>query len=334
MTVKTAENVIALQHGDPAPPVVMGNSTTAMIHDEATLNKMVAFANIMATSRITIPKHLQGSPGDCLAITMQAMQWGMNPFAVAQKTHTVNGALGYEAQLVASVINTRAPIVGRLNYEWFGDWSRIAGRFKEVPAKNPDEKRIVRDWTLNDEKGLGVKVWATMRGESEPRVLELLLSQAAVRNSPLWGQDPKQQLAYLATKRWSRLHCPDVILGVYTEDETDSLPRDVTPVTRAASAIERIKQSKQEQSPAEQPDTTAMDACLDAIARCGTLDELKTAAKAFPVSLTETQQATVKAAYAERKTCILRNDADVHAEQASEPQDSLAQFDAELNSEG
>ena len=328
MTVKTAENVIALQHGDPAPPVVMGNSTTAMIHDEATLNKMVVFANIMATSRITIPKHLQGSPGDCLAITMQAMQWGMNPFAVAQKTHTVNGVLGYEAQLVASVINTRAPIVGRLNYEWFGDWSRIAGRFKEVPAKNPDEKRIVRDWTLNDEKGLGVKVWATMRGESEPRVLELLLSQAAVRNSPLWGQDPKQQLAYLATKRWSRLHCPDVILGVYTEDEIDPLPRDVTPkpATRTGAVLERMRQGQVKPDP--QPDTTAMDACLDAIARCGDLDQLRAAAKTFPATLTDGQKATVAAAYAERKACLDRVQQD--AETTAQSQDD---FDAELNAD-
>jgi len=71
-----------------------------------------------------------------------------------------------------------------------------------------------------------------------------------------------------------------------------------------------------------------MDACLDAIARCGTLDELKAAAKAFPVSLTDGQQATVKAAYVERKACLLR----VIEEQAEpEPQDSLAQFDAEYN---
>lgn len=52
-----------------------------------------------------------------------------------------------------------------------------------------------------------------MKNEQEPRVLELLLSQAQVRNSTLWASDPRQQLAYLAVKRWARLHCPDVILG-------------------------------------------------------------------------------------------------------------------------
>ncbi|ENE8833853.1 recombinase RecT, partial [Escherichia coli] len=54
-----------------------------------------------------------------------------------------------------------------------------------------------------------------------PRVLELLLAQARTRNSTLWADDPRQQLAYLALKRWARLYCPEVILGVYTRDELD-----------------------------------------------------------------------------------------------------------------
>jgi hypothetical protein len=35
------------------------------------------------------------------------------------------------------------------------------------------------------------------------------------------GERTRQQLAYLAVKRWARLYCPDVILGVYTADEVD-----------------------------------------------------------------------------------------------------------------
>ncbi|SFB68908.1 RecT family protein [Cupriavidus sp. OV038] len=202
-------------------------TSAAMVLDAATIEAISRVAEIMAAGKATVPRHLQGNRGDCFAVTMQSMQWGMNPFAVAQKTHLVNGTLGYEAQLVNAIITARAPVTGRINYEWFGEWDRIAGRFKEVPAKNnPDEKRIVRDWSIEEEKGLGVRVWATFRGESDPRELRLLLSQAGVRNSPLWGQDPKQQLSYLAVKRWSRLYCPDVILGVYTPDELeDALPQ-------------------------------------------------------------------------------------------------------------
>lgn len=53
-----------------------------------------------------------------MAIVMQAMQWGMNPYAVAQKTHTVNGVLGYEAQLVNAVIASSSAIHGRFHYRY------------------------------------------------------------------------------------------------------------------------------------------------------------------------------------------------------------------------
>ena len=118
-------------------PLVNVNNTSAMVLNGDSMEKMLKFSQMMATSKITIPKHLQGNAGDCFAIVMQAMQWGMNPFAVAQKTHLVNGVLGYEAQLVNAVINSRAPITTRLNYEWFGDWSKVNGK-----TSNADEEAV------------------------------------------------------------------------------------------------------------------------------------------------------------------------------------------------
>jgi hypothetical protein len=210
-------------------------STSSLVLDGDSLDKMMRLAEVMATGRATLPKHFNGNPADCLAVVMQSMQWKMNPFAVAQKTHLVNGVLGYEAQLVNAVITTCAPVLDRLHYEWYGAWEKVIGKFT---IKNGDKGEYrVPGWKLEDEQGLGVKVWATFRGEDEPRVLELLLAQARTRNSTLWADDPRQQLAYLATKRWSRLYCPDVILGVYSPDELEETTptiRDVSPARGAA----------------------------------------------------------------------------------------------------
>jgi len=200
-------------------------SAGSLLLSNQSMERLERIAEIMASGAATVPRHLQKSKGDCFAITLQSMQWGMNPFAVAQKTHLVNGTLGYEAQLVAAVINTSGVVKDRFHFEWFGDWTKIVGRFKQVESKTKKDddgnfkKYIVPDWKQEDERGLGVRVWATLRGESEPRVLELLMTQARTRNSTLWTEDPKQQIAYLAQKRWARLYAPDVILGVYTGDE-------------------------------------------------------------------------------------------------------------------
>ena len=192
-------------------------SALDIMMNETVMVRIESMAARMATSKITTPKHLQGNEGDCMAIIMQAMQWGMNPYAVAQKTHLVNGTLGYEAQLVNAVITARAPVKERLHFEWYGDWSKVSGKDDKSPT-------------------LGVRVSATLRGESEPRVIDISMAQVGpVRNSPLWAADPRQQIAYLATKRWARLYCPDVILGVYTPDEViEREEMDVTPVQSTA----------------------------------------------------------------------------------------------------
>ena len=200
-------------------------SAGTLLMNDSSMDKLERLADLMASGRATVPGHLKGSKGDCFAICLQSMQWGMNPFAVAQKTHLINGTLGYEAQLVAAVINNSGLLKERLKFEWSGPWEKIIGKFKQVESRTKKDdnglpkKYIVPDWNIADEQGLKVKVWATLKGESQPRVLELLLTQARTRNSTLWTEDPKQQLAYLAEKRWARLHTPDVILGVYTPDE-------------------------------------------------------------------------------------------------------------------
>ncbi len=288
--------------------------TTNLVINPQAFYQLTQFANMMAGSKMTVPAHLRGNSSDCLAVCMQAMQWGMNPFAVAQKTFHINGVLGYEAQLVNAVITSRAPVKGRLQFEWFGEWERIIGRFKESNGK------ITKDWTLEDEKGLGVRVWATLKGEDEPRVLELLLSQAGVRNSPLWGQDPKQQLAYLAIKRWSRLYCPDVILGVYTPDEIEprDKPKDVTsPRSKHAgtsSIKDRIKAKKAEPEVVDaEVDCFDIEPKAKEIAQATTLERLNELGKDI-ATIKETENlcgddlAILQNAWKEQKSLIIYND--------------------------
>lgn len=256
------------------------------------MDRFERIAGVMASSKFAVPKHLQGNTGDCLAIIMQSAQWQMDPFAVAQKTHQINGVLGYEAQLVNAVITNRAPITGRLNFEWYGDWNKINGK---------EDK----SWDK------GIKVWATLKGETTPREIDISMGQVgSVRNSPLWVSDPRQQLAYLAIKRWSRLYTPDVILGVYTPDEiAEREELDVTPVQATVKKHQGASGLKAQMAEREQAQETVIDmapefdtaALIAEIYATETLEQLKEVSRAIPTDLGEPAQTDIKNAHGWQK---------------------------------
>jgi hypothetical protein len=163
------------------------------------LGDMIEFAQVMCKADLAIPKHLRGNPGACLAVAMRARAWRMDPFAVATKTYAVNDILAYESQLVTSVINRHAPIKGRLVPRYVG-----AG---------PDRQCILEPETHDGQ---------VLPYES-PKVKDI-----GVKNSPLWKNDPDQQLFYSSARAWARRYFPELLLGVYDPEEARTM-RDVTP---------------------------------------------------------------------------------------------------------
>lgn len=170
-----------------------------------TFGDCVAFSEIMARSQHAIPKHLREVPGACLAVTMQALRWELDPFLVASKSYNVKDIIAYEAQLIAAVVHTRAPLKTRPEYEYTGEGA---------------DRRCTVSAVFDD----GV----TRKYES-PRLADI-----KVKNSPLWTADVDQQLGYYSIRAFARRYCPEVILGVYTPEEAESFrgpdnARDVTP---------------------------------------------------------------------------------------------------------
>ena len=55
---------------------------------------MAQLLDFVAIGGVSVPKHLRGNPGACIAV----VQWRLSPCAVANKSYSVNDRLGYEAQ--------------------------------------------------------------------------------------------------------------------------------------------------------------------------------------------------------------------------------------------
>ncbi|QPG07138.1 recombinase RecT [Salinimonas marina] len=255
----------------------LANPMANMMMNAQYMSMVEKYADYMASGVSTVPNHLRGNKADCFAITMQALRWGLDPFVVGQKTCLINGVLGYEAQLVTAVLQTSGRITGSFHYDWFGAWEKILGKFTTKTNQSGKPYKVPA-WSDKDEDGLGITISATLRGESEPRELTLLLTQAQVRNSTLWAADPKQQLAYLASKRFARLYCPEAILGVYTADELEPAGiKDINPAPSKATkkaAAKAVVEKYTEEVASEELSGLAVD-FLSAIEGTESLMELE-----------------------------------------------------------
>jgi hypothetical protein len=192
------------------------------------MGDVMEFAKMMAVAKGAVPPHLRGEPGACLAVCVQALEWRMSPFAVANKSYFVNDRIAYESQLIHAIVEARAPLKGRLRHEIIGEG---------------DQRRC--------------KVWGTFKGEDTPHeVTSEVLAKARLKiggqpkGSPLWTAKPELALFYDTTRDWARMYCPDVILGIYAEEELPNEPRDVTPTppaeqaTQANALVERLQNNR------------------------------------------------------------------------------------------
>lgn len=168
--------------------------------------EVMEFSKLMSMADVAIPKHLRSNPGACLRIVTQALEWRMSPFAVADKSYSVSDRISYESQLVHAVIEQRAPLLERLKHRFEGEG---------------DERICI--------------VWAKVKGEEQ--ALEWTsppFAKITPKNSPLWKTKPDLQQYYNTSRDWCRVYFPDVLLGVYSEDELDGAQgperaKDVTP---------------------------------------------------------------------------------------------------------
>lgn len=175
-----------------------------------TFGEVQAFAEYMSKGGIAVPKHCRDQPGVCMAIIMRATSWEMEPYAVASKTYSVNDILSYEAQLVAAVIHTRAPIVGLPEYEYEGEGD---ARVCTVIIKT---------------------TWGQVLRHPSPK-----FGKIHPKNSPLWKSDPDQQQGFYTIRALGRRYFPDLLMGVYTPEEMPAVAAERATEARSFAALEQ-----------------------------------------------------------------------------------------------
>lgn len=193
-------------------------------------------AKLMSISGCAVPNHLRENPGACLAISIMGYEWGINPFAVANKSYNVNDRLGFEAALYNAVATRRAPIKGRIKYAYAG----------EGPTRTCLVSAELAD------------------GSGSVDYLSPKFAAINPKNSPLWKNDPDQQLAYFSVRGFVRRHFPDVMMGIYTVDELIDNPKmgSADPKSTASKLESRLGVAQLSEGQTFVPDADAVESVV------------------------------------------------------------------------
>ncbi|MGB1214572.1 MAG: hypothetical protein ACPG4X_14505 [Pikeienuella sp.] len=188
----------SIETNRPSREVQLVHDAVPML-DTGKFEHMQRLATVIARSSL-IPKHLvvandlAATQANCFRVVNQAVRWGFDPFAVVDETYVVYGKLGYQGKLIAAVVNAKAGLKSRLKY------------------------------TYNDAEGddLEITVSGTFESEDEEREVFVRVGDAKTDN-PMWEADPRQKLIYSGAIKWARAHCPELILGLLTDDDIDRM---------------------------------------------------------------------------------------------------------------
>lgn len=174
------------------------------------LGEAYKLAKTFASSQL-VPKHLQGKTDDCFIALLMAEQLGCSPIMVMQNIIVVSGTAGWKASFVIARANACGPFEGPIEFRTEG-------------------------------KGDGMSVTAYAKVKATGREVERTVTMAMAKaagwsRNEKYQQMPEQMLSYRAACFLVRLYCPEVMLGMQSDDElVDAMPRGAHSIVSSASA--------------------------------------------------------------------------------------------------
>lgn len=180
----------------------------AFLHDGAAFEHIWRVAKAFSASRM-VPPHFQGKPEDCMVALMMAQQLEVNPLLALQNLQVVNGRAGFSASFAIGLANQRGPFAGPITWSSEGQGDDLIVTARAVVRATGEEVLV-------------------------PVSMATAKAEGWVKN-PKYRSMPEQMLRYRAATWLIRLHCPEVLLGLATDDEI------VTTQPRHSQAVKPVQ---------------------------------------------------------------------------------------------
>lgn len=190
-------------------------SSLDIYFDEAKFNQAMRVAETLSKSSL-VPEHFRGEDNvaNCLIALQFCARIKEDPFMVMQRLYVVHGRLGMESQLAIGMINRSGKFHGDIAWEPNGKKGDEFGYFAVgIKASNGVECR--EECTIAMAKAKG---WWGKSGSNWPSMTDLMLK-------------------YRSAMILARLHCPDILLGMYTVEELKDIG-EAEVITSGRSAAE------------------------------------------------------------------------------------------------
>ncbi|MBE3145252.1 MAG: hypothetical protein IMZ61_15240 [Planctomycetes bacterium] len=187
-------------------------SPYASFLDTAKFNQIWRVANMFAGSK-TVPEHYQGKPNDCFIAFVIAERLRQDPFMFMQKSYVVKGKLGYEAQEIIALANTRGVFQGPIDWTIEG-----AGKAKKCTA------------------------FATMKSDGKVRSSTVsweMVEAEGWNKNPKWTTMTDHMFKYRSASFLISEVCPEVKMGMYSKEELQDMEyQSPTPKALPVSNLE------------------------------------------------------------------------------------------------
>ena len=159
-------------------------------------NLATRMATALAQSTV-VPKNYQGNVGNCMIAIEMASRINTSPMMVMQNLYIVNGNPAWSSQWIIAMINSSKRYKTELQFEFGHD-----------PADG----------------GLSCKAWAEDYSGHKVEGPKITMKMAneegwATKSGSKWKTMPEVMIRYRAASFFGRMNCPDMIMGIYSQEE-------------------------------------------------------------------------------------------------------------------
>lgn len=206
-------------------------------------NLALRMAKALSSSTI-VPTSYRGEAniGNCVIALEMAQRLNAAPLMVMQNLYDVNGRPAWSSQFIIAMINNSRKYRTPIQYEIGGDGD---GRYCYAWAEDYEGNKVVGPTiSVKMAKDEG---WYGKSGSK-------------------WKTMPDVMLRYRAASFFGRLHCPDMIMGIYSRDEVIELGDEDYSFADAAQAQEEAQAEIAANANVTLIDTSAVDTSTGEIA--------------------------------------------------------------------